>query len=56
MENYISLLLATLLQLKLITEKEAEKIDKELRNSTIPGTFSEAKDTIEKVFNKVQNK
>lgn len=56
MENYISLLLATFTQLKLITEKEAEKLDKELRNSTIPGTYSEAKTFIEDAFNKVQNK
>lgn len=56
MENYISLLLATLEQLKLITDKEAEKLDKELRNSTIPGTYKEAKDTIAKVFEKVQSK
>jgi hypothetical protein len=56
MENYISLLLATLQHLKLVTEKEAEKIDKELRNTTIPGTYSEAKTVVADIFNKVQNK
>lgn len=56
MENYISLLLATLEKLELITGKEAEKIDKELRSSTIPGTYKEARDTVEAVFSKVQNK
>lgn len=56
MENYISLMVATLEHLKLVTEKEAEKIDKELRNSTIPGTYKEAKVVIAEIFDKIQSK
>jgi hypothetical protein len=56
MENFVSLFIATLEHLKLVTEKEAEKIDKELRNSTIPGTYKEAKIVVKEIFDKVQNK
>ncbi len=54
MENYISLLVATLEHLEFVTEKEAEKLDQELRNSTVPGTYKEAKQLIKDVFEKIK--
>lgn len=56
MENYISLLVASLEHFKFVTEKEAEKLDKELRNSTLPATYKEAKVHIEQIFDKVSGK
>jgi hypothetical protein len=40
--------------LELVTEKEAEKLDKELRNSTVPGTYKEAKVLVKELFEKIQ--
>lgn len=54
MENYISLLVATLQHFELLTEKEAERLDKELRNSTIPGTYKEAKIVVSEAIAKVK--
>jgi len=56
MENYISLFIATLESLDLLTEKEAEKLDKELRNTTVPGTYKEVRVVIKDVLGKIQNK
>lgn len=56
MENYISLLIAILVELKQLDEVKAEKLDKELRNSTIPGTYNGARQAIEDVFKKLDNK
>jgi len=54
MENYITLLIATLEHLELVTAKEAEKLNKELRNTTLPASYRETKDLVEKVFEKVK--
>lgn len=54
MENYITLFIATLHHLELITEKEAEKLDKELRNTTIPATFKEAQILVKNTFEKIR--
>jgi len=55
MENYISLLVATLEHFKLITEKEAIKLDKELKTATLPGTYKEAKEVFSKIFEQAQS-
>lgn len=54
MENYISLLVATLESLELLTEKQAQKLDKELRNTTIPGTYKEAKVVVNEAIEKAK--
>lgn len=54
MENYISLLVATLEHFELLTAKEAEKLDKELRNTTIPGTYKEAKIVVKEAIEKIR--
>jgi hypothetical protein len=56
MENYISLLVAHLEALELLTEKEATALDKELRNTTVPGTYKEARVVVKDVLDKVRNK
>lgn len=55
MENYISMLVATLEHLKLVSAKEAEKLDKELRNNTLPGTYREARELIKDAFEKIRS-
>lgn len=55
MENYITLFVATLEHLKLVTEKEAIKLDKELKNNTIPATYKEAQVVIKNAFEKVKS-
>lgn len=56
MENYITLFVATLEHLKLVTEQEAEKLDKQLRESTIPSTLREARQVVADVFEKIEKK
>jgi hypothetical protein len=53
MENYITLLVATLEHLELVSEKEGEKLEKELKNTTLPGTYREARVFIKDVFEKI---
>lgn len=54
MENYITLLVAILEHLELIKGKEAEKLEKELKNTTLPGTYKEARVFVEEVFEKIK--
>ena len=54
MENYITLFIATLEHLGQLTAKEAEKLDKELRNTTIPSTYKEAQYFIKGIFEKIK--
>lgn len=54
MENYILLLVATLEHFELVTTKEAEKLAKELKESTIPATYKEMKVLLEQSLGKAK--
>jgi hypothetical protein len=52
MNNFISLFLAVLTQYGVMTQADAEKLDKEFQQSTLPDHFDSALKMVEKVFEK----
>lgn len=52
MNNFITLFLTTLVHIGLITKKEAEKLNTELQQSTLPDDFESAYQMVQKVFEK----
>lgn len=52
MNNFISLFLTTMVHFGLITKTEAEKVNKELQESTLPDDFESAFRMVKSVFEK----
>ena len=52
MNNFISLFLTTLVHIGVVTKDEAEKLNKELQQSTLPDDFESAYKMVEAVFEK----
>lgn len=56
MNNYVSLFVATLEHLEVITESEAKKLAKELVSSTLPDSYEAASLMVKKVINDLEIK
>lgn len=56
MENYISLLIALLENLGHFTEKEAEKLVEELKNTTLSAQYKGMSHTVKDILEKVRKK
>lgn len=56
MENIISLTVAMLEKAELLTKEEAEKIDKELRSSVLPSSYTGARQLINELYDRLEVK
>lgn len=56
MNNYVSLFVATLEHLEVITESEAKKLAKELVSSTLPDSYEAASLMVKKVISDLEIK
>lgn len=56
MDNYISLFLATLQHLGIVTENEAKKLAKELKGNGVPDKYEDVSPMVKNVFEKLDVK